>query len=149
MAVSGMATLYDPAFEHDSCGFGLVAQVDGHASAALVDTAFAALAKLSHRDGVSGVLIHRPVDWLRALATADERFAAGLVFLDPAGGEAARAGGASALPFQTGHPKIFAGGDNMRGADLVVRAEHDGREAAVSIAWMLGELPLEVMACVA
>jgi glutamate synthase (NADPH/NADH) large chain len=103
MAASGSATLYDPAFEHDSCGFGLVAQIDGRASATLVDTAFAALAKLSHRGGVNadgisgdgcGVLIHRPADWLRALAAADgivpgERFAAGLVFLDPAGGEAA------------------------------------------------------------
>ncbi len=53
------------------------------------------------------------------------------------------------LPFQTGHPKIFAGGDNMRGADLVVRAVHDGREAAKSIAQMLSELPLEAVACVA
>jgi len=60
-----------------------------------------------------------------------------------------RAGGAGALPFQTGHPKIFAGGDNMRGADLVVRAVHDGREAAGSIARMLSELPLAAMACVA
>jgi glutamate synthase (NADPH/NADH) small chain len=59
------------------------------------------------------------------------------------------AGGANRLPFQTGHPKIFAGGDNMRGADLVVRAVHDGREAASAIARMLGELPLAAMACVA
>ena len=90
--------LYDTSFEHDSCGFGLVAQIDGRASAWVVDTAFAALAKLSHRgavnaDGVSGdgcgVLLHRPHDWLRALATESgialaERFAAGVVFLDPA-----------------------------------------------------------------
>ena len=103
MAASGTATLYDPAFEHDSCGFGLVAQIDGHASAALVDTAFAALAKLSHRGGVNadgisgdgcGVLIHHPASWLRALAVEAgiapaERFAAGLVFFDPAGGETA------------------------------------------------------------
>ena len=34
-------------------------------------------------------------------------------------------------------------------ADLVVRAVHDGREAAGSIARMLGELPLAAMACVA
>jgi glutamate synthase (NADPH/NADH) small chain len=60
-----------------------------------------------------------------------------------------RAGGTDRLPFQTGHPKVFAGGDNMRGADLVVRAVHDGREAAASIAQMLSELPLEAMACVA
>ena len=52
------------------------------------------------------------------------------------------AGGVGRLPFQTGHPKIFAGGDNMRGADLVVRAVHDGREAAGSIAQMLCALPV-------
>ena len=103
MAQPVTSTLYDPAFEHDSCGFGLVAQIDGRASAALVDTAFSALAKLSHRgavnaDGISGdgcgVLIHHPGAWLRALAAEAgiapaARFAAGLVFLDPAGGDAA------------------------------------------------------------
>jgi glutamate synthase (NADPH/NADH) small chain len=52
------------------------------------------------------------------------------------------AGAAGRLPFQTGHPQVFAGGDNMRGADLVVRAVHDGREAAGSIAQMLAALPL-------
>ena len=49
------------------------------------------------------------------------------------------AGAEGRLPFQTGHPQVFAGGDNMRGADLVVRAVHDGREAAKSIAQMLGQ----------
>ncbi|HVC16275.1 MAG TPA: glutamate synthase central domain-containing protein, partial [Rhodanobacter sp.] len=102
MAQSEIPTLYDQAFEHDSCGFGLVAQIDGRASAWVVDTAFAALAKLSHRgginaDGVSGdgcgVLLHRPQSWLRALAkeagiALGEHFAAGVVFLDPAGGAA-------------------------------------------------------------
>lgn len=38
------------------------------------------------------------------------------------------------LPFQTAHPKLFAGGDAVRGADLVVTAVYDGREAARSIA---------------
>jgi glutamate synthase (NADPH) small chain len=42
-----------------------------------------------------------------------------------------------AWPFQTTHPKIFAGGDNVRGADLVVTAVHDGREAGEAIARML------------
>ncbi|OOG65538.1 glutamate synthase small subunit [Rhodanobacter sp. B04] len=51
-----------------------------------------------------------------------------------------RAGGTGRLPFQTGHPRVFAGGDNMRGADLVVRAVHDGREAAGSIVQVLNEL---------
>ncbi|HEV2678887.1 MAG TPA: glutamate synthase small subunit, partial [Rhodanobacter sp.] len=59
------------------------------------------------------------------------------------------AGGAGRLPFQTGHAKVFAGGDNMRGADLVVRAVHDGREAAKSIAQMLSALAVAEVACVA
>jgi glutamate synthase (NADPH/NADH) small chain len=49
------------------------------------------------------------------------------------------AGAEDRLPFQTGHPQVFAGGDNMRGADLVVRAVHDGREAAKSIVQMLSQ----------
>src|ERR1700761_6682055 len=102
MAQAGPATLYDAAFEHDSCGFGLVAQIDGRASKKLVDTAFVALAKLSHRGGVNadgisgdgwGVLIRRPQPWLSALAAEaglvlEERFAAGLVVFGPAGGGA-------------------------------------------------------------
>jgi glutamate synthase (NADPH/NADH) small chain len=42
-------------------------------------------------------------------------------------------GGGARLPFQTTNPRVFAGGDNVRGADLVVRAVHDGREAAAAI----------------
>jgi glutamate synthase (NADPH) small chain len=46
-----------------------------------------------------------------------------------------------ARPFQTSHPKVFAGGDMVRGADLVVTAVHDGREAAASIVeWMASPL---------
>ncbi len=41
------------------------------------------------------------------------------------------------LPYQTTNPKIFAGGDNVRGADLVVTAVHDGREAGEAMARML------------
>ncbi len=94
--------LYDPAFEHDSCGFGLIANIDGKASAWLVDQAFSALAKMSHRGGVNadgitgdgcGVLIYRAESWLRALAgeagiLLSTRFAAGLVFLDNDAGKA-------------------------------------------------------------
>lgn len=38
-----------------------------------------------------------------------------------------------ARPFQTTHPKVFAGGDMVRGADLVVTAVFEGREAARGI----------------
>ncbi len=37
------------------------------------------------------------------------------------------------LPFQTSNPKIFAGGDMVRGSDLVVTAIWEGREAAKGI----------------
>lgn len=46
-------------------------------------------------------------------------------------------GGAGRLPGQTGHPAVFAGGDCVRGADLVVTAVQEGRDAAASIARML------------
>ena len=40
--------------------------------------------------------------------------------------------------FQTTNPKIFAGGDMVRGSDLVVTAVFEGREAAKGIAAYLG-----------
>ncbi len=39
----------------------------------------------------------------------------------------------SAYPFQTSNPKIFAGGDMVRGSDLVVTAIAEGRKAAEGI----------------
>jgi glutamate synthase (NADPH/NADH) small chain len=39
----------------------------------------------------------------------------------------------NAFPFQTGNPKVFAGGDMVRGSDLVVTAIYEGREAAEGI----------------
>ncbi|MGV8961742.1 MAG: FAD-dependent oxidoreductase [Stenotrophomonas sp.] len=47
------------------------------------------------------------------------------------------AGGLGRLPYQTTHPKLFAGGDAVRGADLVVTAVAEGRDAAASIAQLL------------
>jgi len=40
--------------------------------------------------------------------------------------------------FQTTHPKVFAGGDMVRGSDLVVTAVFEGREAARAILNQLG-----------
>ncbi|MEQ1662076.1 MAG: glutamate synthase subunit beta [Thiobacillus sp.] len=53
------------------------------------------------------------------------------------GGRVVAKGGAHA--FQTANPKIFAGGDMVRGSDLVVTAVYEGREAAKGI---LGYLDL-------
>lgn len=47
------------------------------------------------------------------------------------------AGGKDRLPFQTAHPRLFAGGDAVRGADLVVTAVAEGRDAAASIIRLL------------
>jgi glutamate synthase (NADPH) small chain len=37
------------------------------------------------------------------------------------------------LPFQSSNPKVFAGGDAVRGSDLVVTAIAEGRAAALAI----------------
>jgi glutamate synthase (NADPH) small chain len=44
----------------------------------------------------------------------------------------------TARPFQTTNPKVFAGGDMVRGSDLVVTAVFEGREAARGILDSLG-----------
>jgi glutamate synthase (NADPH) small chain len=44
-----------------------------------------------------------------------------------------RVSAAAARPFQTTNPKVFAGGDMVRGSDLVVTAVFEGREAARGI----------------
>ena len=41
-------------------------------------------------------------------------------------------------PCRTGNPKVFAGGDMVRGSDLVVTAVWEGREAARGILDYLG-----------
>jgi glutamate synthase (NADPH/NADH) small chain len=38
----------------------------------------------------------------------------------------------------TGHPRVFAGGDAMRGGELVVTAVQDGKRAARGICAALG-----------
>ncbi|RDZ26646.1 FAD-dependent oxidoreductase [Lysobacter silvisoli] len=49
------------------------------------------------------------------------------------------AAAATTRPFQTTHPRVFAGGDGVRGADLVVTAAYEGREAAAGIVALLRE----------
>ena len=56
---SPISSLYQPRFERDSCGIGLIAHMDDQASHWLVRTAIGALARLSHRgafaaDGKTG-----------------------------------------------------------------------------------------------
>jgi glutamate synthase (NADPH/NADH) large chain len=89
-------TLYRPQFEQDSCGFGLMAQMDDKPSHWLVQTAINSLACLTHRGAVAadgksgdgcGLLFKKPDAFLRAVAqeagfTLTERYAAALVFLN-------------------------------------------------------------------
>ncbi len=91
-----MASLYHPDFDHDACGFGLIANLDGRAEHRTVADAVQALDRLTHRGAVApdgrtgdgcGLLVGLPVRFLRAVAAEDgldlpDRFTAGQVFLD-------------------------------------------------------------------
>ncbi len=97
MRTSRRTGLYDPRDERDSCGFGMVARVQGAPERAVVDHALAALARMSHRGGVSadglsgdgcGVLLAGVDAFVRRIAgeagvTLDPVLpcAAGMVFL--------------------------------------------------------------------
>ena len=88
-------TLYNPEFERDSCGFGLIANLDDLPSHWVIETSIAALARLTHRGAVAadgktgdgcGLLIKFPTGFLRAVGAEagfalNQRFAAGTVFL--------------------------------------------------------------------
>src|SRR5436309_764262 len=45
-------TLYDPAFEHDACGVGFVADLQGRAGKHILPLALSALARMAHRGAV-------------------------------------------------------------------------------------------------
>ncbi len=90
------STLYDPSFEKDNCGFGLIAHMDGASSHWLVNTAIEALARLTHRGAISadgktgdgcGLLLQKPDAFMRAVAqeqgfTLADNYAVGVIFLD-------------------------------------------------------------------
>ena len=89
-------SLYRPEFERDSCGFGLIAQMDGQPSHGLVQTAVGALERLTHRGAVDadgrtgdgcGLLLQMPEAFFRAAAAAagfecSRDFALAMVFLN-------------------------------------------------------------------
>ncbi|HUX73537.1 MAG TPA: glutamate synthase large subunit [Steroidobacteraceae bacterium] len=86
--------LYRPAYEKDSCGFGLIANLDDRPSHWLVQRAISSLNRLTHRGAVAadgktgdgcGLLLKMPSGFLRAAAAAcgfslTPLFGAGLVF---------------------------------------------------------------------
>lgn len=87
--------LYDPAQEHDACGVGLIAQIQGRATHSILDTALESLCNLSHRGVLSengksgdgcGLLMQKPDKFLRQQAKElfgrmpDQSYAVGSVF---------------------------------------------------------------------
>src|SRR5204863_8052004 len=88
--------LYDPAFEHDACGVGAVADLSGSASHATVRRALEVLDALEHRgasgaepdtgDG-AGILIQVPHAFLREVVDFGlpraGNYAVGVCFLPP------------------------------------------------------------------
>ena len=147
--------LYDPRNEHDACGFGFVADIQGRASHGIVEKALEVLLNLEHRgasgadrntgDG-AGILLQTPHALLRAECAklglalpAPGRYAAGMVFLppDPAGQAAAlrlfeetiRAEGQELLGFRDVPTDNGTLGKTARESQPVIRQIFVGRGA--------------------
>jgi len=45
--------LYDPRFERDACGIGLITDIPGRRSHAIIEMAIHALANMEHRGGIA------------------------------------------------------------------------------------------------
>jgi len=108
LARSHTASLFHPDAFRDNCGFGLIAHRHGQASHDLLETAIAALARMTHRGGINadgktgdgcGLLLQKPDGFLRAVARETfgvelpAQYAVGMVFFNPdaACADAARA----------------------------------------------------------
>ena len=70
--------LYDPAYEHDACGIGFVAQIHGVRSRDVVDKSLELLRNLTHRSAVAadsctgdgaGILMQIPHVFLRRVCS--------------------------------------------------------------------------------
>src|SRR3954468_14068748 len=86
--------LYNPAYEHDSCGVAMVADMHGRRSRDIVDKAITALLNMEHRgaqgaepntgDG-AGILLQVPDEFFRAVVDFElpeaGSYAAGIAFL--------------------------------------------------------------------
>ncbi|TRX55886.1 glutamate synthase large subunit [Thalassomonas sp. M1454] len=89
--------LYDPNYQKDNCGFGLIAHQEGETSHKLIKTAISALDRMQHRGGIAadgktgdgcGLLMQKPDSFFRAIATENDwnlgnKYAVGTVFLNP------------------------------------------------------------------
>src|ERR1700693_5789763 len=60
--------LYDPRFEHDACGVGMVARLDNSPTHEVLSRAITALEHLEHRGASgAGILMQLPDELLRAV----------------------------------------------------------------------------------
>ena len=91
-------SVYLPQTEWDSCGFGLMANMDGDAGHRIIETSIHALERLTHRGAVAadkksgdgcGLLMKMPEPFIRKLAAKENiklppgnRIAVGMVFLN-------------------------------------------------------------------
>src|SRR5690349_1450491 len=100
----GRQGLYDPAFEHDACGFAFVAQLDGAATHATISSALDALERLEHR-GAAG-------------ADADTGDGAGITLQIPDAFFRAEIGAALPAPGRYGVGVCFLPRDARRRAEL-------------------------------
>ena len=96
--------MYNPAYEHDSCGVAMVVDIHGRRSRDIVDKAITALLNLEHRgaqgaepntgDG-AGILLQVPDKFLRAVCEFDlpepGSYATGIAFLPQSAKDAAAA----------------------------------------------------------
>ncbi len=89
--------MYDPAFEHDACGMGFVADIKGRKSRSIINKGLDILKNLEHRGAVgadpetgdgSGVLIQMPDEFIRKAAgekkiklPAEGKYGVGMMFL--------------------------------------------------------------------
>ena len=87
--------LYDPNFQKDNCGFGLIAHQQGETSHKLIKTAISALARMQHRGGIAadgktgdgcGLLIQKPDSFFRSIAEENgwqlgRKYGVGMIFL--------------------------------------------------------------------
>lgn len=97
MGLSSKKGLYDPAFEHDSCGIGMVVNIKGEKSHSIVTQAITVLKNLEHRgacgceantgDG-AGILMQKPHKFLKKVCSEVgfelpdfEDYGVGMVFL--------------------------------------------------------------------
>ncbi|WP_448549750.1 glutamate synthase large subunit [Thalassotalea fusca] len=89
--------LYDPSYQKDNCGFGLIAHQKGETSHKLVKTAISALDRMQHRGGIAadgktgdgcGLLMQKPDSFFRSIAEENawqlgKKYAVGMIFLNP------------------------------------------------------------------